>query len=61
MDGVNAKRLVDGQFIVTLLSMASVTAALLVGRIDGALYAGLMTAAVGGFLALTKAKAEGNK
>lgn len=51
------KRLTDGMFIITILAMGCIEAALLLGRIDGPLYAGLMTAAVGGFMALGKEKA----
>ena len=54
---VGSNRLMDGMFIVTILAMVFVEAALLMGRIEGALYAGLMTAAVGGFMALGKERA----
>jgi len=50
------KRLLDGQFIVTILAMAAVEAAVLTDKIDANVYSVLISLAVGGFLAL-KSKA----
>lgn len=47
------KRLIDGQFIVVLVSIAALTAGLLLDKLDGTVYAGMMTALVGAFLGLT--------
>lgn len=46
------RRLIDGKFIVTLVAMGCVQAALHFKLIDGALYAGLLGATVAGFMAL---------
>jgi hypothetical protein len=50
--GEQSKRLIDGQFIVTLIAMACVEAALLTDKIDANVYSVLISLAVGGFLAL---------
>lgn len=50
-------KLINTKFIVTLIAMAGVEAALLVGRIDANTYSVLMSLAVGGFMAL-EAKAQ---
>lgn len=46
------KRLLDGMFIVTVLAMGCIQAALLVDKIDAPMYAGLLGAVVAGFLGL---------
>lgn len=44
--------MLDKKFIVTIISIAAVTASLLLGRIDSNTFSVLISLAVGGFMAL---------